>query len=292
MIKVTIVDDLLKVDIDTETSTVDIHSVTPSVNVVNVPDFTTKVVSPQYAVTLKQYGIQSQPTLLAAALEKQLAEIMAMSETLVFNAQTAFLEALGLIEDLAKSASTQLSETMAITEDVTFVQGLNLEEATLIEETFDRMFTAFVELADTYSFQEDLTLAPLIVLPTDTMALSEVDFSAILSPSFDLQDSLVITESTLFGVSLDYLEQTTLLESVLFGVSLSYTEQTTLVEIPVLTFTTTLVENSVTASEVFAITPNIIYTDTIVSSEGLTMYLQDYVQDYLPTDYVGSIYQY
>ena len=274
MIKVTIVDDLLKVDIDTETSTVDIPSVTPGVNVVNVPDFTTKVASPQYAVTLKQYGIQSQPILFAAALEKQLAEIMAMSETLVFNAQTAFLEALGLIEDLAKSASPQLSETMAITEGVTFVQGLNLEEATLIEETFDRMFTAFVELADTYSFQEDLTLAPLIVLPTDAMALSEVDFSAILYPNFYLQDSLVITESTLFGVSLDYLEQTTLLE------------------LPVLAITAVLVENSITTSEAVVITPNIIYTDTAVSNEGVAIYLQDYVQDYLPIDYIGQFYQY
>lgn len=275
MIKVTIVDDLLKVDIDTETSTVDIPSVTPSVNVVNVPDFTTKVASPQYAVTLKQYGIQSQPILFAAALEKQLAEIMAMSETLVFNAKpAAFLGALELIEDLAKNVSPQLSETMAMTEDVTFVRGLNPEEATLIEETFDRMFTAFVELADTYSFQEDLTLAPLIVLSTDAIALSEVDFSAILYPTFDLQDSLVITESTLFGVSLNYLEQTTLLE------------------LPDLAITTVLVENSITTSEVVVITPNIIYTDTTVSNEGVAIYLQDYVQDYLPIDYIGQFYQY
>jgi hypothetical protein len=181
---------------------------------------------------------------------------------------------------------------MAITEDVTFVRGLSLEEATLIEETFDRLFTAFVELADTYSFQEDLTLAPLIVLSTDAMALSEVDFSAILSPTFDLQDSLVITESAILYPTFDLQDSLVITESTLFGVSLDYLEQTTLLELPVLAITAVLVENSITTSEAVVITPNIIYTDTAVSNEGVAIYLQDYVQDYLPIDYIGQFYQY
>ena len=245
MFKITIVDDLLRIDLEDETSAID-------------AGYTTKTVNPAYAVTLSQYGIQSKPVLFAAALEQQLADIMAMSETLVFNAQPAFLEALGLIEDLAKNVSPQLSETMAMTEE------LALSVTDVVEEAL--------------AVVEDLALTSTVVLPTEIMSLSELDFAIDHFTGYfagvGLQDDLALSESILFGVSLDYIEQTTL------------------VEIPVLTFTTTLVEDSVTASEVFAITPNIIYTDTIVSSEDLTIYLQDYVQDYLPIDYVGQLYQY
>ena len=274
MIKVTIVDDLLKVDIDTETSTVDIPSVTPSVNVVNVPDFTAKVVSPQYAVTLKQYGIQSQPTLFAAALEKQLAEIMAMSEQLaVLFEKELPNESLGISDTLTLAVTNALADVTSILENITFANSTTLEDNTALAEIFDRIFNATIDLVDNTAIVDSLVVDVSSAL-LDAITTAELDFTSLLYPTFDLQDSLVITESTLFGVSLDYLEQTTLLE------------------LPVLAITAVLVENSITTSEAVVITPNIIYTDTAVSNEGVAIYLQDYVQDYLPIDYIGQFYQY
>jgi len=166
-----------------------------------------------------------------------------------------------------------LADVTSILENITFANSTTLEDNTALAEIFDRIFNATIDLVDNTAIVDSLVVDVSSAL-LDAITTAELDFTSLLYPTFDLQDSLVITESTLFGVSLDYLEQTTLLE------------------LPVLAITAVLVENSITTSEAVVITPNIIYTDTAVSNEGVAIYLQDYVQDYLPIDYIGQFYQY